>query len=274
MHGGEVRGLPAEGLWARMRRVPFAVWVISGGLLYSALALAYLTIPFALVAGIMGDSGTVLVTLIFAAVFLVAAVFSFQQKRWAYLAGAATCIVLVLLFSFVIVDTLSNPADAQFWLVISGLPIWSLVVLFSVLSFVHAKSGTTPKKYLATSHSTGGLLTFALIGFVVGSLTVGAIASGVILRNLSGTRADIIIVPGAQTARLAFDPEVYQIGVGGTVVWINKDTTAHTVTSNTSLFNSGSLTTGVTWSYTFTQVGTYHYYCIFHPMMVGTIIVH
>jgi len=40
-----------------MRRIPFAIWVISGGLLYSALALAYLTIPFALAAGIMGLGG-------------------------------------------------------------------------------------------------------------------------------------------------------------------------------------------------------------------------
>src|SRR5256885_12897442 len=155
-------------MWTRMRRIPFAIWVISGGLLYSALALAYLTIPFALAAGIMGDSGTVLVILIFVAVFLVASVFSFRQKRWAYVLGAATSVVLVLLYSFVIVTTLSNPADAQFWLIISALPTWFLVVLFSSLCFIHAKNGLDTKRNLVTAQSAGGLLTLAVVGFVIG----------------------------------------------------------------------------------------------------------
>jgi len=256
-----------------MRRIPFAIWVISGGLLYSALALAYLTIPFALAAGIMGDSGTVLVILIFVAVFLVAAILTFRQQRWAYLLGAAASLVLVLLYSFVIVTTLSNPADSQFWLVISGLPIWFLVVLFSCLSFIHAKGGLMTKRYLATAQSAGGLLTLAIVGFVVGSVVVGAIGSEVILRNVSATAANITIVPGAQTAMVPFVPQVYHLTVGGTVVWVNKDTTAHTVTSNASLFESGTMTTGSIWSHTFTQAGSYDYYCAFHPMMVGTIIV-
>ncbi len=59
----------------------------------------------------------------------------------------------------------------------------------------------------------------------------------------------------------------------GTVTWINKDTTAHTVTRNTSLFDSGTMTTGTAWSYTFTASGTHHYYSTIHPMMVGTIVV-
>lgn len=256
-----------------MRQLPFAVWVIAGGLTYSGLALLVLTVPFALVAGITGDYGTVLVVFVFAAVFFVAAAFSFRQKRWAYILGAGTSIVLALLYASVIVTTLSNPADSQFWLVISALPTWALVVLFSGLSFVHAKGGLRAKRYLATAQSTGGLLTVAVIGFVVGSLIVGAISSGVILRNLSGTKADITIVSGAQTAAVPFLPKVFDVGIDGTVTWVNKDTTVHTVTSNASLFDSGTLITGATWNYTFTQPGTYQYYCTFHPMMVGTIVV-
>jgi len=260
-------------MWTRMRRIPFAIWVISGGLLYSALALAYLTIPFALAAGIMGDSGTVLVILIFVAVFLVASVYSFRQKRWAYVLGAATSVVLVLLYSFVIVTTLSNPADAQFWLIISALPTWFLVVLFSSLCFIHAKSGLDTKRYLSTVQSAGGLLTLAIVGFVVGSVVVGAIGSEVILRNVSATAANITIVPGAQTAMVPFVPQVYHVSVGGSVAWVNRDTTAHTVTSNSSSFDSGTMTTGSIWSHTFTQPGRYDYYCAFHPMMVGTVVV-
>jgi len=257
---------------ARIRNIPFSVWVITGGLTYTALALLVLTVPFALVTGITGDYGTVLVILVFVAVFFVAAAFSFRQKRWAYVLGAAACVVLAILYASVIATTLSNPADSQFWLVISALPTWGLVVLFSALSLANAK-GLKAKRYLATAQSTGGLLTVAVIGFVIGSLTVGAISQGDILRNLSGTKADVTIVPGAQTASKPFVPQVFNVFVGGTVTWVNADTTVHTVTSNTSLFDSGTLTTGATWSHTFTQAGTYPYYCTFHPMMVGTIVV-
>lgn len=265
--------MAAEDILTRIRNIPFSVWVITGGLTYTALALLVLTIPFALVAGITGDYGTVLVIFIFVAVFFVAAAFSFRQKRWAYVLGAGACVALAILYASVIATTLSNPADSQFWLVISALPTWGLVVLFSGLSLAHAKGGLRAKRYLATAQSTGGLLTVAVIGFVIGSLTVGAISSGDILRNLSGTKADVTIVPGAQTASVPFAPPVFNVTVGGTVTWVNKDTTVHTVTSNSSLFDSGTLTTGATWSYTFTQAGTYPYYCTFHPMMVGTIVV-
>src|SRR3989454_4343681 len=64
------------------------------------------------------------------------------------------------------------------------------------------------------------------------------------------------------------------VAVGRMVTWINLDRTAHTVTSTVAgQFDSGSVSTGQTWTGTFTQTGTYHYYCTYHPMMTGTIIV-
>ncbi len=80
----------------------------------------------------------------------------------------------------------------------------------------------------------------------------------------------------------AFSPKEITVKAGTTVVWTNSDAIAHTVTSGTSdgtsgtpdgLFDSGFLNNGDTFSFTFTEPGTYTYYCIPHPWMTGTVIV-
>ena len=72
---------------------------------------------------------------------------------------------------------------------------------------------------------------------------------------------------------MAFLPNTITVAAGTTVTWTNKDATAHTVTSNTALFNSGSLATGKTFTFTFPAAGSYSYYCSIHPTMVGTVTV-
>jgi plastocyanin len=64
---------------------------------------------------------------------------------------------------------------------------------------------------------------------------------------------------------MAFSPHTFRASVGETVVWVNRDTTSHTVTSNgTGPLNSPLLTTGETYRFTFTQAGTYAYHCTPH----------
>ncbi|MBI3502505.1 MAG: cupredoxin domain-containing protein [Bacteroidetes bacterium] len=62
---------------------------------------------------------------------------------------------------------------------------------------------------------------------------------------------------------------------GTTIVWTNQDYATHTVTSNTGLFNSGDMTNGKTFSYKFSDAGTYAYYCKYHQAMgmTGTVVV-
>jgi len=57
---------------------------------------------------------------------------------------------------------------------------------------------------LASAKSTGGLLTVAVIGFVIGGLVVGVIGAGVIVRSVTGGPADIIIVPDAMSKPTAY----------------------------------------------------------------------
>ena len=72
---------------------------------------------------------------------------------------------------------------------------------------------------------------------------------------------------------------VLTIEVGETVRWENADTAAHTVTSGTAeggpdgIFDSSLFPPGQDFSYTFTEVGDFDYFCIVHPWMVGTITV-
>lgn len=63
------------------------------------------------------------------------------------------------------------------------------------------------------------------------------------------------------------------VPVGTTVIWTNRDSTAHTTTSVDGVWNSTPLQPGDTFSYTFTTPGSYKYYCAFHPFMKGTITV-
>ena len=73
----------------------------------------------------------------------------------------------------------------------------------------------------------------------------------------------------------AFAPASLTINAGTTVVWTNKDTAPHTVTvsSGPVTFSSPNLQQGDTFTYTFTQPGTYHYYCAVHPDMTASVTV-
>ena len=70
-----------------------------------------------------------------------------------------------------------------------------------------------------------------------------------------------------------FLPEDLTINVGDTVVWTNNDDSPHTVTADDDEFNSGNLAEGATWSYTFTEAGTYDYHCNYHSSMTGSVTV-
>jgi len=47
--------------------------------------------------------------------------------------------------------------------------------------------------------------------------------------------------------------------------------TTHTVTADGGLFNSGNLSTGQSFSFTFVSRGTFTYHCRIHPSMTGTV---
>ncbi len=66
-------------------------------------------------------------------------------------------------------------------------------------------------------------------------------------------------------------PEV-KIRVGDTVRWTVKSGT-HTTTSTDKVWDSDHLATGSQFSFTFTQPGTYSYFCSIHTGMQAVVIV-
>ncbi len=89
----------------------------------------------------------------------------------------------------------------------------------------------------------------------------------------------VIIPQGAampEDGQIYYDPETLDITVGTTVAWDNADTTVHTVTSGKApetdgIFDSGMMASGDIFEFTFTDAGTFDYFCTFHPWMVGTV---
>ncbi len=71
----------------------------------------------------------------------------------------------------------------------------------------------------------------------------------------------------------AFHPITLNVQVGTTVTWINKDPHPQDVVSDSGIFNSGNLTNGQSYNYTFNQTGSYPYHSSIHPSMDGTIVV-
>lgn len=73
----------------------------------------------------------------------------------------------------------------------------------------------------------------------------------------------------------AFSPASLTVVAGTKVTWENQDTAAHTATStsNPKAFDSGDMPKGARFSFTFSQPGTYPYYCAYHPYMKATIMV-
>ncbi len=72
---------------------------------------------------------------------------------------------------------------------------------------------------------------------------------------------------------------IVEILVGDTIIWSNADTAFHTVTSGSEtdgldgLFDSKEFAPGKSFTYKFSEIGHYPYYCTLHPWMMGTIIV-
>lgn len=72
---------------------------------------------------------------------------------------------------------------------------------------------------------------------------------------------------------MAFSPSTITVAAGTTITWTNKDAVAHTVTSTSGLFDSGSVGTNGTYSHTFSTAGTFAYYCKVHPSMTASVVV-
>jgi plastocyanin len=136
----------------------------------------------------------------------------------------------------------------------------------------------TLRKASALSVAVGTLAVLLVVAGCGGSAGAGSTGASSAASPAAGGAAVTI-------ENFAFTPQTLTVKTGTTVTWTNKDSTTHTVASadgistgakTTGLFASGSLGPGDTFSFTFTQPGTYFYLCTIHrgePTMHGEIVV-
>ena len=131
----------------------------------------------------------------------------------------------------------------------------------------------------------------------VWKLSLAAIVAAIALAACGGDRPVEPAESGTtstsiEVVNIAYAPETKEIEVGAEVEWTNKDESVrHTVTSGTpgdngvpgvsegksakadGLFNGDLPDASSTFSFTFTEKGTFPYFCEVHPSMVGEIVV-
>jgi plastocyanin len=104
--------------------------------------------------------------------------------------------------------------------------------------------------------------------FVVGSFTVTYFFSNNVAEAAAGKTVTL--------TNNMFGPKTVTIKKGQSVTWVAKEG-AHTVKADNGAFQSGTLTAGKSYSYTFNTPGTYGYHCTFHGSpghdMAGKVIV-
>lgn len=78
-----------------------------------------------------------------------------------------------------------------------------------------------------------------------------------------------------KTPNTVSEGQSMSVSVGDSVTWVNFDAESHNIAilEGPELNVSPEQKTGEKWSMTFTKPGRYHYYCEFHPAMVGDVIV-
>ncbi len=86
-------------------------------------------------------------------------------------------------------------------------------------------------------------------------------------------------VPGCEETNECWSPADVTINAGDTVHWMNVDTAAHTVTGGSpadgpsGVFDSSLVMVDATYEFTFDDAGSYDYFCMVHPWMVGSVTV-
>jgi len=83
-------------------------------------------------------------------------------------------------------------------------------------------------------------------------------------------------VPGCEETRECYLPYEVSVAVGATVTWSNDDIAVHTVTSgkkmiHDELFDSSIFMSGETFEITFSDAGSFDYFCLVHPWMTGIV---
>ena len=122
----------------------------------------------------------------------------------------------------------------------------------------------------------GGFVSRATVAGIAVCALLGAPAPSGAAQGSSATPATRVAKaegPQVTIDNFTFSPATLTVPSGTTVTWTNQDDMVHTVTEANRGFSSKGLETGDTYAHTFTEPGTYAYFCALHPRMTATVIV-
>ncbi len=145
-------------------------------------------------------------------------------------------------------------------------------------------SATTAMAAMTTPAATTAM---AAMTTPAATTAMAAMTTAAMTSMPSMTTAAMSSMPSMTTAAMAggkpneitiqdfkFGPETLTIPVGTKVTWTNKDSSAHTVTSDEgTVLKSDLIPQNGKFEFTFDKAGTYTYHCQPHPFMKATIIV-
>src|SRR3989442_155866 len=263
------------GKWSRFRSPLVSVPIV--GMAYVELVYVTFTLFFIVTTG--GVPFFVFFWLPFMILMPVSILVVWRRPRIGYV---MTTVLAVLALGFFGdgghgVEIFASPASTpQFFEVITDLPAYVAILLYSVLGFLdtwHMSVGETPKQIrVIPRYSIAGLL---IVGFIIGGLVIGLIAGATESRLLQNGSGDIVIPAGAgsQNNKQFYNPSVFQAKVGHAVTWANRDSTAHTVTTDGSALDSCNIDVVASYSFTFSQTGNYTYHCTYHLWMTSKVTV-
>jgi len=124
-----------------------------------------------------------------------------------------------------------------------------------------------------------GLGALVAASFLVFGMMMMAMGMGDHMRMMGGgvnpeEEPQVAGVTAIDIEDFAFGPPNVRVTAGTTVTWTNRDSVGHTVTSEDGdELDSELLGKGESYEHTFTQPGTYAYYCKPHPYMKGLVTV-
>jgi len=130
-----------------------------------------------------------------------------------------------------------------------------VVVLFTVLLLAIALASCGGNSVVSTTNSGGSSSSETTVTTAGTGTSIGGATVQVVMTNRT------------------YDPATVTIKVGDTVTWVNQDAPQHDVVADNGEFKSDLFDKGQTFSFTFTQAGTYPYHCSIHSGMTGVVVV-
>ena len=115
------------------------------------------------------------------------------------------------------------------------------------------------------------ILIVAAMGVLVFTGPYHHVNKPAVVSSLAPVKVQIVTDP---VAIGRYVPKTVTVHLNQQVIFTNVSNAIHTATANDRTFDSGNIGTGsISWTYIPKKMGTFPYFCAYHPLMHGVLIV-